>query len=714
MRRGLALLLAFAVAACGIAQSALSAVDTRYDVDEIMIPYVWQYHLGDFAEAPDPDLFDADWPTWLAPWKFIHEDTPSTPPGYEGVIWYRMRFLAPEKDLGTGLVCELGTVLGKPELYINGSSLPLEERRGALSAPVPLDLLRRDRSNVLALRIAGDNPGDGRVVGPLHLTWQNLALRLKDRVRVVPLPADPKTGEAGARVEFRRAEGTDDQWTFKIEIVDYFGRTVCTGNATRPSGKTAWSQDLPFPVRSTNPYRVLLTDEGTGETVIRYVRCDKRTGDRQKILLSGPEWKMLAVKEEAFGDPPGDDAAWESWNVPPIGDQYSAWGYENEGAFYDTPMLLACQPFMKENCHRAWFMRKFALPENLAGKQILIDIGGSWGTTRVYVNGELIKESVDSFTPIVCDTTKVARPGQENTILLAVADLTSLLNPEKIATIRSSSGVYRRRPLKAFVGVVGGWGTMSHAPGYQFGGPWQDVTILARPLLRVDDVFIVSKIRENRLSAQVTVANDSPDSAAVTLDGSVWDANRELCSLGKKELALRAGETQEILLEGPVDLSPWSADSPTLYRFALRVTDPQGKVLDSCDTRFGYREIRTDGTHFKLNEEIYNVRRMSGSTLKLCDTPHGLAHYMGYVKNAGRNLWRVQHGQTEFLSPYWLDVADETGMPLQVELAWLYRYQDIDSPIFWKNMRAHAAATAQLYRNRPSVFMYSLGNELQH
>ncbi|MFH0963676.1 MAG: glycoside hydrolase family 2 TIM barrel-domain containing protein, partial [Planctomycetota bacterium] len=46
--------------------------------------------------------------------------------------------------------------------------------------------------------------------------------------------------------------------------------------------------------------------------------------------------------------------------------------------------------------------------------------------------------------------------------------------------------------------------------------------------------------------------------------------------------------------------------------------------------------------------------------------------------------------------------------------AWLYRYQDIDSPIFWKNMRAHAAATAQLYRNRPSVFMYSLGNELQH
>jgi len=728
MKRKFVAWFVFIVCVFGFIQSVFCAVDTDYSRDEIMIPYEWKYYLGDAPGAEKPDFFDADWPTWLAPWKFIHKETPSVPPGYNGVIWYRMDFLIPEKALGTGLICELGQVRGATKLYVNGHKLVLKRKRGAIFADIPLNILYRDNRNVLALRIAGHGRDSGRVKGPLHLTWQNLARRLKGRMLVTSFPTDPETGKARIRVEFRHAEGSDEEWKFRIEVIDYFGRSVLTDSTSRPSGKKSWHHDLSFKVNSTKPYRVQLIDEKTGEIATRYASCDKLIGDRQRLLLSGSQWKMLAVKEDKFGAFPTKNAAWESWTIPPkthtsLGDQFSKWHYQftesgdlKEGPTWSSPMKNACEPFMKHNCHRAWFMRDFIIPTSMTGKRISLEIGASWGTTLVYVNGKFIKKSIDSFNPIICDITKIARIGGKNTVLLAVADLTSLLNPEKLSSILSPGGIYKRGPLNALLGVVGVWGRgiKVFRPGYKYGGPWQDVNLYARPRVSVDDTFVIPKFKEKRLQAEITVSNHSPNSASITIEGAIWKEGKEIAQLGKRKLILDGGKTEKIKLEGAVKLSPWFPHSPVLYRFQSRIIDNQKRLLDTHDMRFGYRKIQTDGIRFRLNEEIYNIRRFSGSMQKICDTPHGLSHYMRYMKNSGRNLWRVPHDifGGDFLSPFWLDVADEIGLPLQVEVAWHAKYQDIHSSVFWENMRAHVRATALLHRNRPSVFFYSLGNEV--
>ena len=713
-RRSLASILSV-LAGASVICSVGAAVDMDYSRDEIMIPYQWRYHHGaPVGQNPQaPDFLDADWPKWLTPWSFIHAPTPLTPPGYNGLIWYRMRFLVPERNGGTALLCEFGRILGAAEAYVNGRKLALDTRRGMLFADVPLDALKRDTPNVLAMRVSGDAPGAGRVVGPLHLTWQNLARQLQDRVRVVPLPTDVADGSGGVRVEFRRA--TDgEQWRLGVQVVDYFGRQVAAGTVTRPPDKTAWDHEFPFAVESNDSYRVRFTDEGTGETVTRYVRCDDLQGRRQRLLLSSDTWKILPVTGEQFGELPAATADWEGWTVPPLGDQYTNWRYQSQGRIYNRPFLLACQPFMKHNCHRGWFTRTFSVPRSMAGKTILLRFDASWGTTEVYLNGRKVGEHADSFTPFTCDVTSAARIGEENVLHLAVADLTSYLNPDKVDSVRSSAGVYRRRPLNVFDGMVGGWGTMSHAPGYQFGGPWQDVHLLARPKVCVEDVAITSQVKGRRLEAEISVANRRAERVSVTVSGSVWKDGEQLVTVGEANIGIEANSSAVVKLAASADLAQWWPDAPILHRFNVRVGGEDGQVLDSRDTRFGYRQFDVDGTRFKLNGQTYNIRRMSGCALKLCDTPHGLAHYGKYIKNAGRNLWRVQHGQTPFLSPFWLDVADEIGMPLQVEGAWLYRYQDVDSPVFWKNCRKHWRDLAKKCRNRPAVFCYSIGNELQH
>ncbi len=176
-----------------------------------------------------------------------------------------------------------------------------------------------------------------------------------------------------------------------------------------------------------------------------------------------------------------------------------------------------------------------------------------------------------------------------------------------------------------------------------------------------------------------------------------------------------ACQVQHELLEGG-EIVPWSPGNPKLYTLRSRLL-VKGVVQDTVDTRFGFRKLDfhpedgffINGEKMKLNGVcLHQEFAVAGSAVH----PDYIKRQLTALKRMGVNAVRAAHNPP---SAVFMDLCDEMGMLVISEFAdvWQLPKTEFDYARYFDAWHERDVASwIRRDRNRPSVVMWSLGNEI--
>ena len=364
-------------------------------------------------------------------------------------------------------------------------------------------------------------------------------------------------------------------------------------------------------------------------------------------------------------------------------------------------------PAAWNNVREAWMQRTVRVPADWAGDRIILHFEAVAGKAQVFVNGKKVAENFDLFLPFEADITEVVPPGGE-------ADIRVYVQSQK--QFEDHSGVGRR-----IVPAGSMWGCY-------IDGIWQDVFLLRRPSVRVDDVYVRPLVSEGILELTVRLWNESPKKTVVRLSGRVdewinragktvleapvpaWDLGRKALDIPAENLTIPAGDSLVRVLRIPADLKTWTPEHPNLYVLQLSLSKG-GKQIDNKYERFGWREWSLEEGMLCLNGKPYPLR---GDSWHFMGIPQMTRRYAWawYTAIKGMNGNAVRpHAQV--YPRFYLDLADEMGICVLEETAnWASDGGPaLESPHFWTASKDHLRRMVLRDRNHASIFGWSVSNE---
>lgn len=357
-----------------------------------------------------------------------------------------------------------------------------------------------------------------------------------------------------------------------------------------------------------------------------------------------------------------------------------------------------------------WLRRSVTVPSYWDGRSIAVRFEAVAGECVVLVNGKKVAENFELFLPFEADVTDVVKPGETFELLVGVRG-------QKLFEDREGVG---RRVIPA--------GSMW---GGEIIGIWQDVTLVARPKLRVADVFVKPLVSKETLELEVTVENvgDAPAGAELGATVSDWinRAGTDVLSapvpcweqgmsrlgkvFGRVDVPARSSKTMTVSI--PVvkgTLREWTPETPNLNSLVVSLTE-DGRFVDRKAERFGWREWTIDGGKYLLNGKPIQFRSDSWHFMGVPQMTRRYAWaWFKAIKEANGNAVRL-HAQV--YPSFYHDMADEMGICILDETSnWASDGgPKFDREIFWKNSIIHLERFIRRDRNHASVLGWSVSNE---
>jgi len=345
------------------------------------------------------------------------------------------------------------------------------------------------------------------------------------------------------------------------------------------------------------------------------------------------------------------------------------------------------------------YVRKFALPENWAGKKIIIHFGAVNSALNLWINGEKVGYSQGSKTPAEFDITPFLIKG-ENTIAVEI--------------FRWCDGSY-----------------LEDQDMWRLSGIERDVFIYCLPETHIDDFFmragLVNNYSDGNFSLSVDLNNESSNAFKGSLKIELLDkSSHELVYETKKDIDIPAASIEtiedETIIKSP---KQWSAETPDLYILILSLAGQNGNVLQVVGHDAGFRtsEIK-DGQLMINGVPVYlkGVNRhehddVNGHVISMED----MVEDIRLMKQFNINAVRTSHYPND---PRWYQLCNEYGLYVVDEAnieshamgsLWNGGYslsRTLGNQPDWG--KAHLERTQRMVmrdKNHPSIIIWSLGNE---
>ena len=335
-----------------------------------------------------------------------------------------------------------------------------------------------------------------------------------------------------------------------------------------------------------------------------------------------------------------------------------------------------------------WYRKTFNVPATAKGKLIFIDFDGVYRNSEVWINGHYLGKRPYGYSSFEYDLTRFLNYGSQKNVIAVRVDNSEQPNSRWY----SGSGIYRNVWLTTIEKVrVEHWGTYVTTPSVSE----QSAT-----------VQIVTKVR-----------NESSDAAPVNLANIIYDAaGREVSRMTEKNVFARSAQVevnQTIRVPHP---SLWSDEKPYLYKVVSQL-EQNGRVVDRYETPLGIRSFSFEiDKGFILNGKPVKILGTCNhhdlGALGAAINTRALERQLEMLKAMGSNALRTSHNPP---APELLELADRMGFIVMDEAfdVWKQEKTKFDYHLDWDEWHRRDLEDMVLRdRNHPSIFIWSIGNEV--
>ncbi len=428
-------------------------------------------------------------------------------------------------------------------------------------------------------------------------------------------------------------------------------------------------------------------------TFDRSLQMDYTRSDFYKSLNG--TWKINYVNKPA--DAPADYylpefsvADWKDVKVP--------YSLENAG-FSEFIFVNVVHPFDSRYPPKvgsefnpvASYRTTFSVPPEWKGRQIFLNFDGVESSFYLWINGEKVGYSQNSYCPAEFDVTAFLKPG-ENVLAVQV--------------FRFSDGSY-----------------LEDQDFWRLSGIFRDVYLYSVPKVSVVDYTYTTDLDENYTDADFNLSlklkaynipkpKDEYYAEVVLIDK---DSNEIFKEITQPLLVGDINQNRINFSKKVINPLKWTAETPNLYTLSITLKNKKGKPVEYLSSQVGFREVEWQDGVLKVNGQrilIRGVNRhehdpVSGRYI----TRELMVRDIKLMKQYNINAVRTSHYTN---TPLWYQLCDEYGIYLCAEA-------NLESHQFWsrfakdstwiKAFQDRNAGNVEPYKNHASIIYWSLGNE---
>ena len=334
----------------------------------------------------------------------------------------------------------------------------------------------------------------------------------------------------------------------------------------------------------------------------------------------------------------------------------------------------------------ASYVKYFEVPEEMQGKRLFISFQGAESGIALWLNGQFVGYSEDSFTPSEFELTDYVKEGEN-----------------KLAA-------------QVFKWTASSW--CEDQDFYRFSGIYRDVYLYTVPEVHVYDLQIRA------------IPDETLGAAALEIRTNTWGKGTVKIVLSKDgetvvedEKALDGEELYSWKVENPI---LWSAEDPQLYDLTLEIYNEAGELQEVIPQKVGFRRFEMKDGIMTLNGKRIVFKGVNRHEFSSVSGRHvseeELRKDLKIMKQNNINAIRTCHYPDasliyELCDEYGIYMIDETNLESHgswdtAEFTKDYTYVvPHDKPEWLDMMLDRANSMYQRDKNHAAILIWSCGNE---
>lgn len=334
-----------------------------------------------------------------------------------------------------------------------------------------------------------------------------------------------------------------------------------------------------------------------------------------------------------------------------------------------------------------WYKKRFKLEPVDSTKVISILFDGIYHNSEVWINGEYLGNRPFGYIGFQYDLTPHLSYGsEENELLVKVNN-----DDQPNSRWYSGSGIYRNVWMNKTDKLhVAKWGTF-----------------ITTPEVSADSALV---------NLEVKVNNQYPRSKQAVLSTKILKGNHEITTF-ETDFSVASGNQTQINQQTVINTPAlWSVEKPELYTAVTEIIIDQ-QVVDRYETTFGIRSFRFDNQEgFILNGEPVKIKGVclhhDLGPLGAAVNTRAIERQLEIMKEMGVNGIRTAHNPP---APELLDLCDQMGFIVMDESFDMWEQSKTENDYSKHFEQWHERDHSDMIlrdRNHPSIFIWSIGNEI--
>lgn len=404
-----------------------------------------------------------------------------------------------------------------------------------------------------------------------------------------------------------------------------------------------------------------------------------------KSQLFNDNWLFMQRDDTNAKNVEYNDQRWRHLDLPH--------DYSIEGIM--SPDLASCTGYLPGGI--AWYRKHFTVNDAEALHYIYFE--GIYNRSEVYLNGHLLGKRPNGYVSFMYDLTPYLNKGGENVLAIRV-------DHSKYADSRwyTGSGIYR------------------------------DVWMIAAPTTHLapwGSAYRLAKINDKQAEVEVDVQTERKDNntsaESLSAEIGILDAEGKQVAQTTTNIGANEKKTIKVKLQKP---HRWNLNDPYLYTIVTKLIS-NGKEIDRSEMRAGLRTLEFDANKgFALNGKWMKVKGVclhhDAGALGAVVPPEVWKRRLENLKKIGVNAIRMSHNPQ---APALYDLCDELGLLVKDEAydeweypkrKWLKGWNrgepgyEGSFDFFQEWMEQDVKDMVLRDRNHPSIFLWSIGNEVDY